>query len=143
MFASSGVPLSRAGACDVDVCPATVKDSMWTSVIPTPSHPEYPSAHVTYFTSMLRVLARLEGDCQTVEVTAAASPAYPGGTKTFDSLAAISDAAKEARINVGFHFRNSTNIGQMIGREIGDYVVDNAIPLRGHSRRSPCWGFSR
>jgi hypothetical protein len=136
-------PFQAINYADEDNNPATEKDSTWTSVIPTPSHPEYPSAHLTYFTAMLRVLARLEGDCQTVEVTAAASPAYPGGTKTFDSLAAISNAAKESRINLGFHFRNSTNIGQMIGRELGDYVVDNAIPLRGHSRRSPDWGFSR
>jgi len=136
-------PFQAINFADEDNNPATDKDSTWTPVLPTPSHPEYPSAHLLLFTSMLRVIARLEGDCRTVEVTAATSPYYPGGTKSFESLAAISDASKEARINVGFHYRNSTNVGQMVGRELGDYVVDNAIPLRGHSRRCPGWGSSR
>jgi hypothetical protein len=111
---------------------ATDKDPTWTSNIPTPSHPEYPSAHMTVTTSMLQLIARLEGDSGAVDLTAAASPFYPGGTKTFENLAAISDAGVEARVNIGFHFRSTCDVSQIVGRAIGDYVVDNAIPLRGH-----------
>ena len=67
-----------------------------------------------------------------VELTAADSPFHPGGKKSFDSLAAISDAAIEARINVGFHFRETCEISQILGRAIGDAVVESALPPRTH-----------
>jgi hypothetical protein len=32
-----------------------------------------------------------------------------------------------ARIYAGFHYRNSTVVGQDMGRKIGEYVVVNAM----------------
>jgi hypothetical protein len=106
---------------------AITKDETWTSRIPTPPHPEYISAHVTYFTSMLQVAARLEGDSHPVDLVAAASAFHPGGTKSFASLAAISNATVQARIDVGYHFRETGEISQIVAREIGNYVVDHAL----------------
>ena len=45
----------------------------------------------------------------------------------------VAEAAKEnalSRIYVGFHFRHATDVGLAQGRQIGNYVVRNAlIPL--------------
>ena len=126
-------PFQAIRYANEDNNPATNPDVTWTSYLPTPPHPEYISAHVTLFTTMVRIAARLEGDDGAVEFTAAASAAYPGGTKTFESLAAISDACAAARVNIGFHFRETTAISQVVGREIGDEIVDNHLLPRRSS----------
>jgi len=125
-------PFQAINFADEDNNAATEKDSTWVPKLPTPSHPEYISAHVALYTAMLRAIARLEGDGRAVDLTAAASTFYPGGTKTYGSLTAIGDACKEARINVGFHFRQSTEVGQIVGDEIGDFVVDHSLLPLGH-----------
>jgi hypothetical protein len=131
-------PFQAIRYADEDNNAATVPDAAWTSYLPTPPHPEYISAHVTLFTALLRVVARLEGDCHAVELTAAASAVYPGGTKTYESLDVISDAAVNARVNVGFHFRETGEISQVLGREIGDYMVENSLEPRGRRGHRHC-----
>lgn len=123
-------PIQAIKFANEDENTATTPDLEWGSRLPTPPHPEYPSAHVTLFTALLSVIARLEGDAAPVSVTAAASTAHPGGTRVFPSLGSISDAAVEARINVGYHFRDTCETSQVLGRAIGDYMVDHALLLR-------------
>lgn len=121
-------PFQAINYADEDNNPATVKDATWVPFVqPTPSHPEYPSAHVLLFTSLVRVAARLAGDNGPVVLTA---PGFTE-TRTFASLSAISDASIEARINIGYHFRESCEIGQVIGNALGDYEFEHALqPLR-------------
>ncbi|MEO6001685.1 MAG: vanadium-dependent haloperoxidase [Opitutus sp.] len=115
---------------------ASAPDITWTSYLPTPPHPEYVSAHVTLFTALVHVAERFEGETGSVNLTAAASAFYPGGTKSFESLSAISDVSVEARINVGFHFRQTVQVSQILGRAIGDEIVDNYLAPRGtHGRQ--------
>lgn len=125
-------PFQAIRYANEDNNPATDPDVTWASYLPTPPHPEYVSAHVTLFTTLVRIAARLTGDCGPVEFTAAASAAYPGGTKTYESLAAISDACADARVNIGFHFRQTAAISQILGREIGDEIVEHHLLPRGH-----------
>jgi hypothetical protein len=42
-------------------------------------------------------------------------------------LNALADEVSLARIYAGFHYRNSTVVGRAMGRQIGDYVVANAM----------------
>jgi hypothetical protein len=106
---------------------ATAPDPAWKSCLPTPPHPEYVSAHVALFTAMLQVMTLLQGEAGPVDLTAPASGAYPGGTRRYQTLAAISDATVEARINVGFHFRTTARISQPLGRRIAATVVDGFL----------------
>jgi hypothetical protein len=125
-------PFQAINFADEDGLDATVKDAAWTSNLPTPSHPECISAHVAIFTSLAKVIGRLEGDSTAVEFTAAPSAYHPGGAKTFASLAAISDAAVEGRIDVGFHFRDTCESSQIVGRAVGDAIVDTALRPVSH-----------
>ena len=129
-------PFQAINYADEDNNPATDKDEAWKSYLPTPPHPEYVSAHVTLFTALLRVAARLEGDCHKVELTAAPSAFHPGGSRLYANLAAISDTTVDARVNIGYHFLQTCEVSQVLGREIGDYIVDNALaPRRRHCPR--------
>ena len=124
-------PFQAINFADEDNNPATEQDAAWQSYLPTPPHPEYPSAHVTLFTSLLRVAALLEGDSGEVELTAAASAFHPGGTRSYASLAAISDLAVQARVWIGFHFLQTGEVSQVIGLAIGDDIVENYLQPLG------------
>jgi len=124
-------PFQAINYADEDNNPATQPDPAWKSYLPTPPHPEYVSAHVTLFTVLLQVMALLQGDDRPVVLTAPASHAFPGGTKPFPSLAAISDATIEARINIGFHFRTTATNSQQLGRQLAAALLEYHLsPLR-------------
>lgn len=58
---------------------------------------------------------------------------YPGFTWTFDRFSDATAQVKEARIWAGIHFRTACEVGEAVGLEIADYVLDNfMLPLRGH-----------
>jgi hypothetical protein len=105
---------------------AIIQDSAWTSFLPTPSHPEYPSAHVTIFSAVCEILARMVGDSREIELTAP-----PFAPRTYARLSDIADAAVDARVNLGFHFRDTGEVSRVMGRAIGDYIARNALqPVR-------------
>jgi hypothetical protein len=102
--------------------PAIVQNGTWTSLLPTPSHPEYPSAHVTLFSSMVQVITRLVGDTRPIELTA------PGfAPRVYPNLAAIITASIDGRVMLGFHFRDTGEVSEVMGRAIGDYAVDHGL----------------
>jgi hypothetical protein len=125
-------PFQAINFADADNNPATVQDAAWTSYLATPPHPEYPSAHVTLFTSMLRVIERLRGDPGNHSLTTAPSAFHPGGTRTYASLTTISNVTAQSRVYIGYHFLETSLVSQVIGREIGDHVVDGFLrPVNG------------
>ncbi|HUG11195.1 MAG TPA: vanadium-dependent haloperoxidase [Opitutaceae bacterium] len=92
------------------------------SLRPTPPHPEYPSAHVTLFTALVQVAARIIGE----RPVALYAPGYadPVG---FPSMAAVADANVQARVDIGFHFRETGEVSQVVGRAIADYLVEECL----------------
>jgi hypothetical protein len=105
---------------------AITQDAAWVPFLATPSHPEYPSAHVTLFSASCRILSRLMGDSREVELTAAGL-----APRSYASLAAIPQASIEGRINLGFHFRDTNETSLIMGHAIGDYVLNHALrPVR-------------
>jgi hypothetical protein len=98
------------------------------SLRPTPPHPEYPSAHVTVFTALVQVAARIIGE----RPVALYAPGYADPV-WFPSIAAISDANVQARVDIGFHFRETGEVSQVVGRAVGDYLVDEFLtPAHQH-----------
>jgi hypothetical protein len=128
-------PFQAIRFADQDNNPATVPDPAWTPYLATPSHPEYVSVKITTKTALLRVIAELAGDCGSVQVTAYPSAAHPGGSRTFEGLAAVSDASIESGVNLGHQFRETAEISQVVGRAIGDEIVDHLLPRGRHGHR--------
>jgi hypothetical protein len=89
-------------------------------------HPEYPCAHCIASASLASVVETVFGTPEFPEV-AITSPALPGVTHRWTNVRAFSNEVSDARIWAGFHYRFSANVGQDMGRKIGEYVVNNVM----------------
>ncbi|WP_119071482.1 phosphatase PAP2 family protein [Aggregatilinea lenta] len=78
-------------------------DPTFETVIPTPNHPSYPSAHSVITMAAVTTLAKL----------------FP---EDADSLIEISHQGGEARLWAGIHFRSDIVAGEDMGRQIADKV---------------------
>ena len=123
-------PFQAINYANEDNNAATEQDANWAPYLSTPPHPEYPSAHVTLFTALLRVADRLHGTGGPVELTAAASAFHPGGVRVYDSLEAVSDLTVQSRVLIGYHFLQTGLVSQIVGRAIGDDIVDDYLQER-------------
>ncbi len=119
-------PMTAIRNGDIDNNPATERDATWDPIDNTPLHPEYPCAHCIVSGAVTTVIAKVLGTTDIPEV-AISTPTAPGVTHRFTSMNDIAQEIAMARIYAGFHYRNSTVVGQDMGRKIGEYVVVNAM----------------
>jgi hypothetical protein len=123
-------PITAIRNGDLDGNPETVRDATWEPIDVTPAHPEYPCAHCIVSMAVATVIETLTGATNIQEV-AITMPSAPGVTHSFTSLKAFTDEVANARIYAGFHYRNSTVVGQEMGRQIGAYTVKAILqPLK-------------
>ena len=117
--------IPRAGE---DNNPATTADATWAALITAP-YPEYPSGHNCIDAAHLHVLLHFLG---TDEVHFSVPTAtFPGEVRSFDRF---SDALKEVievRIWAGLHFRDGDVQGQVLGRNVVDYMEANFFQAVG------------
>jgi hypothetical protein len=119
-------PVSAIRNADIDGNPDTSADSGWTPVLATPNHPEYPSQHGCFTSSVAQVLAAAAGSA-TIDATIwGATPANPTGLVTTRAFATVQDLLSEivdARIYLGFHFRNSVVAGENLGTSVAQWEL--------------------
>jgi hypothetical protein len=109
--------------------PLTVEQPGWRPLVPTPNHPEYPSAHATITSAIAEVLTRFLGTDQLdVDVQGTPSLSVTRHFATADDLRAEAD---NARIWAGLHYRFSVQAGSLLGREVADYDLDHAFQRGG------------
>lgn len=107
----------------------TMADPGWTPFIPTPMHPEYPCAHCVVSGALGTVL-REEMRGKPMPRLGSTSPAMPGAVREWDSVDALMEEVRMARIYDGVHYRNSTEVGNQIGVAVGALVQQRfAAPL--------------
>ena len=76
--------------------------------------------------SIASVVESVFGSADVTEVVLT-SPTAPGVAHRWTNLWAMADEVSQARIWAGFHYRFSTQVGQDMGRKIGQYVVQNIM----------------
>jgi hypothetical protein len=109
----------------------TTADTLWTPLLTTPAHPEYPSAHSCVSGAASRVLASYFGDNTAFNVTSD-SPTMAGVTRSFTSFTDVIEEIKNARVFAGIHFRSACDDGGTLGTGVADYVLRNAfLPVQG------------
>jgi hypothetical protein len=104
---------------------AVERDAAWEPIVPTPMHPEYPCAHCISSQTTATVLEASFGDAiPAVQLT---SPSAPGVTRTFVKLSDYSAEVINARVYDGVHYRTSGEVAATMGRQIGQYTVENYL----------------
>jgi hypothetical protein len=96
----------------------------WLPLVDTPLHPEYPCAHCISAAAVAAVLESQFGK-DTIPTVTMVSPTAPGVTRRWSRLADYVQEVKDARVWGGIHYRNSTEVGEQMGRKIGELAVTN------------------
>jgi hypothetical protein len=102
-----------------------VADPAWESLLVTPPHPDYPSAHCMAAGAVAQVVRELFGG-EEVKY----SYVYPPGLgmmRSYTSLAQIEKEMEDSRVFAGIHFRSTNEHSTELGRKVGTYAVANHL----------------
>jgi PAP2 superfamily len=103
----------------------TVPDGGWESFVVTPAYPSYPGNHAAAAGAARAVLERVYGrDGQDITLT---SELVPDLVLHYTSWEQITDDIDDARIYGGVHFRFDQEAGARLGRQVGNYVIQNTL----------------
>jgi hypothetical protein len=115
-------PITAIRNADLDANDATERDAGWAPLIDVPMHPEYPSAHSALASALGTVLAA-EADSAPLPVLTTSSATAKGATRRYHSIDALVQEVADARVWGGIHYRNATDIGSQMGRQVGTLAV--------------------
>jgi hypothetical protein len=100
-------------------------DASWSPPVATPNHPEYPSQHGCVTSALADVIATILGTTN-FNLTV---PGAQGGastlttTQTFASVGALDSQLVNARVWLGFHYRNSVVRGEDLGNSVAAWSM--------------------
>ena len=100
--------------------PATTAIAGWTGSVPTPNHPEYPSAHGCFVGSTAEVLRQFYG---TKKVRFSFASSITGTTRFYATTTDLIQEVMDARVWGGMHFRSSNEDGAELGKHVGRWVM--------------------
>ena len=125
-------PVTAIQQATTDGNPDTLPDPNWLPEVGnTAPDPSYPGAHAVISGGAAFVLVSFFGERE-FDFTVT-SEVMPGVVRSFDSFEAADQEATLSRIFAGVHFRSDERVGQRLGREVADFVVDNFL-TRVHER---------
>ncbi|MDB5279567.1 MAG: phosphatase family protein [Ferruginibacter sp.] len=97
--------------------------SSWNSLLTTPAHPEYSSAHAVISAAVAEALMALFGDMGSFTDH---TYDYLGFTpKTFSSFRAIGEDAGNSRVFAGIHYQPSVDTGLVQGRKVAATILSS------------------
>jgi hypothetical protein len=119
-------PVTAIRNGDQDGNDATERDAGWTSLIPTPLHPEYPSQAT--FNAMIAsaVLESVFGPVKAIPFTAT-DVRDPKRTRQFASLADMAEEQKNVRVWGGVHYRFAIRTSDDVGPRVAAYMIENTL----------------
>jgi hypothetical protein len=115
-------PITAIRNGDIDGNEATERDASWMPFIDTPMHPEYPCAHCIVSGAIGAVL-QAEVGAGPMPTLTTTSPTAQGATRSWSNVDDLTREVANARVWDGVHYRNSTEVGTAMGREIGAMVA--------------------
>lgn len=115
-------PVTAVALAGADGNPMTEPDLNWGVLgFPTPPVPDYPSAHAAAGGAAAAVIRSvLPGFSNSLRLTSAS---LPGVTRSFVNVDAAARENSLSRIYVGFHFRQSVDVGEDQGHKVGEFVA--------------------
>jgi hypothetical protein len=123
-------PVTAIRNGDLDGNDATERDPSWMPFIDTPMHPEYPCAHCIVSGAVGTVLQAEIGTGPLPTLTTT-SPTANGVARSWTMIDDFMQEVANARIYDGVHYRNSTEVGTAMGKQIGALAVAKYLrPLK-------------
>jgi len=120
-------PITAIQNAGIDGNPATNPPlTPWSPLTATPNHPEYPSQHGCVTSALAQVLAHAVGTPDidaTIWGATAASPTGLVTTRVFPTVQSLDDELVNARVWIGFHFRNSVLAGEHLGSAVANWEL--------------------
>lgn len=122
-------PYTAIRGAETDGNPATTPEPAWESLMPTPPVQDYPSTHAALGNAAAVVLAHVFGD--KTRFTATSTTADPITAKrSFSSFSQAAQENADSRVMAGIHFRFSCEAGLELGRNVGQWTVENHLKPR-------------
>jgi hypothetical protein len=118
-------PITAIRNADKDGNPDTTADPGWQALLGVPGHPEYPSQHGCFTAAFTDALAAAL-HTKHLDVTMGGGE---GGsnmlttTQHFDNVEDIQKQVVDARVWLGFHFRNSVEQGLNVGNDVAKWEL--------------------
>lgn len=109
--------------------PLTMEQPGWRPLLPTPNHPEYPSAHCTITSAIGEVIARFMGT-DAINIDLQGNAGF-NATRHYATVQDLRTEVQNARVWAGLHYRFSTVAGSDLGKEVADYDLDHAFNVGG------------
>ncbi|MDN3921267.1 DUF3455 domain-containing protein [Roseateles violae] len=116
-------PVTAIRNGDADGNAQTPAEPGWNSLLDSPLHPEYPSAHSVLAGALGSVLRAEVGPGRPLALSSA-SPSAGGATRRWADVEDLMREVGDARIWAGIHFRGSTEVGLAMGRQIGALLAE-------------------
>jgi hypothetical protein len=129
-------PVTAIRAGDTDGSPGTTPQADWIGLVTTPNHPEYPGAHGCVSSAITQTLEHFFGSD---EVCFSIDSNVAGLLSPVRSYERLSDALQEvidARTYGGMHYRNSSRVGALLGRQVARYTLKHNFRPTGPERES-------
>jgi hypothetical protein len=119
-------PTAAIQNADKDNNPDTTADPNWQPLGSIPGHPEYPSQHGCFTSAFTDALAAAL-DTNHIDVTmggGVGGSSVLSTTQHFDSVRDVQQQVVDARVWLGFHFRNSVEQGEQLGNNVAEWELD-------------------
>jgi hypothetical protein len=101
---------------------AITREPGWVPFVDTPMHPEYPCAHCIVSSALAAVLAAEIGNGPSPKLSSSSVTAQ-NAVRTWATVNDFTQEVSVARIYDGVHYRNSTVVGSLMGKKIGELAV--------------------
>jgi hypothetical protein len=115
-------PSTAIRNAEIDGNDATEAEATWASMIDTPMHPEYPSAHSIIASAVGTVLKAEVGNRPMPELSTTSATAK-GVTRRWNRIDDFVREVSNARVYEGVHYRFSTEVGMAMGQQVGEAAV--------------------
>lgn len=100
---------------------ATVMEhTAWNTVLGTPAHPEYPSAHSSLSAATAEIMQKMYGNITITDRTYDYLGMQP---RTYNSFVQIAQEAGLSRVYAGIHYQNSVDQGLTQGKRVGRNIL--------------------
>jgi hypothetical protein len=135
-FYSFWRPVTAIRAGDTDGNPDTEPDLNWIGLVTAPNHPEYPAAHGCFSSASAETLQFFFGTDRFDFIMDSNVAGLTNPVRHYTTFSQALQDALDARVYGGMHYRNSTRVGAIIGKQVSHFVTSHYFrPSRGRTKQ--------